>query len=98
MNEEKHREYLDEHHICWAEGGTLHVDAVKACQVFGFPPTDANQQKMIKSILKVTGELLPKAKKQIVDDSTRCSHEFVGSNTCALCGWSLDQGGPMGGA
>lgn len=98
--EQEHRRYLDENHLCWTDdAGALHIDAVKACVHFGYPPTNENQDTMIRSLLKVSKEMMPKAKQQIVDDSTGCMHEFYGTRHCVKCGWEPDfQGGPMGGA
>lgn len=100
--EEKHRRYLDDNHLCWTDGdGALHIDAVKACEHFGYAPTPENQDAMVQGLMKAGKELLPAARVAIVEDkpSDRCDHKFLGTRACVKCGWEPDfQGGPMGGA
>lgn len=102
--EQKHRRYLDEHHICWSDGeGGLHIDAVKACKHFGVEPTQENQDAVVKGMLDGARVSMPGTPVTVLADekpvsSSRCDHKFMGGNACVKCGWSLDQGGPMGGA
>lgn len=49
-------------------------------------------RKLERATLKAGAEFIP------ARPHAPCDHKFLGGPACVKCGWSLEQGGPMGGA